>query len=69
MHIIDITWISFVINKGTWINYMKGLQVSGTFSEEYCGHLAQREDTLSGGQLYRIYRLRTPAQFFLQGRV
>jgi len=30
----EMTWTCFVINKGTWIDYMKGLQVSGTLSDE-----------------------------------
>ena len=47
MHIVDMTWTFFVINKGTWIDYMKWLQVSGTLSEEWCGHLAWGENTLS----------------------
>ena len=28
LHIVDMTWTFFVINKGTWIDYMKWLQVS-----------------------------------------
>ena len=42
-----MTWIFFVINKGTCIDYMEGLQVSGTYSEEWCEHLAWRENTFS----------------------
>ena len=33
----------FVINKEIWIDCMKRLQVSGTLSGEWCGHLAWRE--------------------------
>ena len=33
----------FLFNKGTWIDCMKELQVSGTLSGEWCGHLAWRK--------------------------
>ena len=34
----------FLVNKGRWIDCIKGLQVSGTLSGEWCGHLAWREN-------------------------
>ena len=33
---------------------MKGLQVSGTFSEEWCGHLAWRDNTLSRNLIAKL---------------
>ena len=34
----------FLFNKGTWIDCMEELQVSGTLSGELCGHLAWRKE-------------------------
>ena len=56
LHIVEMTWIFFVINKGTCIDYMEGLQVSGTYSEEWCEHLAWRENTFSRDLIANLVR-------------
>jgi len=43
LHIVEMTWNFFVVNKRTWIDCMKEWQVSGILSGKWCGHLAWRE--------------------------